>query len=406
MKKLVSLAVVVPAVITIAGCSVGDKGQWYRGNTHTHSLWSDGDATPEQVGDWYHSNGYHFLVMTEHDRIARGERWIRVGGSGRISNQHLEDLKARFGRDWIETRMRDGHLEMRLKTLEEVKEYFEEPGEFMYIDGEEISDGAEGKPLHFNVLNVAELIPVQGGDTIMETVEQNLAAVNEQAARLNRPMVAHINHTNWHYALAPEQLGDMRGTHLFELYNGSAGCNNFGDETHPGMDEVWDIALARRLIRGDGAPLYGLAVDDTHNYHTFTPDVSHPGRGWIQVRAAELSVEAIVEAISAGDFYSSTGVELADVRHSGSRYTVRVVPEEGVTFTIQFIGTRVSDGKAGRIGEILRQSNGTSSSYRFSGDELYIRARIVSSRMQEHPASGEEAPEYAWTQPVIPGQRR
>ena len=62
------------------------------------------------------------------------------------------------------------------------------------------------------------------------------------------------------------------------------------------------------------------------------------------------------------------------------------------------------NGEAGEPGEVLQEREGTSSSYRFAGDELYVRARVVSSKMQEHPAAGEEAPEYAWTQPVIPGR--
>lgn len=387
-----------------AGCSSVDDSRWYRGNTHTHSLWSDGDAAPEAVGDWYHSNGYHFLVMTEHGRIGRGDRWVTVGDRGRVSNRQLEELRERFGRERVVTRVREGRLEMKLKTLEELREYFEEPGEFIYIDGEEISDSAEGKPLHFNVINPADHIPVQGGDTIMENVERNLAAVNAQRDRTGRPMIVHINHTNWRWALTAEQLGDMRGTHLFELYNGSTGCNNYGDENHPGMDEVWDIALTRRLLRGD-EPLYGLAVDDTHNYFEFTPAVSHPGRGWIEVRASELTAEAIVDAVAAGEFYSSTGVELEDIRQARSRCSVRVVPEEGVTYTIQFIGTRLVDGSPGEVGEVLQESEGDAASYRFAGDELYVRIRVVSSKMQEHPAAGEEAPEYAWTQPVVPGRQ-
>jgi len=403
MKWLVNSTVLCVLVSLAAGCSGGDGKQWYRGNTHTHSLWSDGDATPEEVGDWYHANGYHFLVMTEHDRIARGERWVTVGDRGRISNQQLEDLRARFGREWVVTRTLDGRLEMKLKTLEEVKTFFEEPGEFLYIDGEEISDGAEGKPLHFNVLNVAELIPTQGGDTIMENVERNLAAINEQAERLGRTIISTINHTNWRWALTPEQLANMAGTNLFELYNGSTGCNNYGDETHQGMDEVWDIALTRRLRQGDAGLLYGVAADDTPNYYSFTADMSHPGRGWIEVRAGELSVEAIIEAIAAGDFYSSTGVELEEVSHTRSRYWVNVASEDGVTYTIQFIGSRMQDGIVTETGAILQETTGDAATYRFDGDELYVRVRVVSSKMHESPLIGEEAPEYAWTQPVIPG---
>ena len=35
--------------------------QWYKGNLHTHSLWSDGDAFPEMAAGWYKSHGYHFV---------------------------------------------------------------------------------------------------------------------------------------------------------------------------------------------------------------------------------------------------------------------------------------------------------------------------------------------------------
>ena len=41
---------------------------WYKGNMHTHTLWSDGQAFPEQAVDDYQQRGYHFLSLTEHNR--------------------------------------------------------------------------------------------------------------------------------------------------------------------------------------------------------------------------------------------------------------------------------------------------------------------------------------------------
>ena len=32
--------------------------RWWKGNLHTHTLWSDGDDYPEMVLDWYKSRGY------------------------------------------------------------------------------------------------------------------------------------------------------------------------------------------------------------------------------------------------------------------------------------------------------------------------------------------------------------
>jgi hypothetical protein len=41
--------------------------RWYKGNTHTHTLNSDGDSTPDEVVRWYREHGYQFLVLTDHN---------------------------------------------------------------------------------------------------------------------------------------------------------------------------------------------------------------------------------------------------------------------------------------------------------------------------------------------------
>lgn len=51
---------------------MGNQG-WYRGNIHTHTAESDGDAEPEKVVEWYNNHGYDFLVLSpqpsNHPRI-------------------------------------------------------------------------------------------------------------------------------------------------------------------------------------------------------------------------------------------------------------------------------------------------------------------------------------------------
>ena len=49
--------------------------QWYKGNLHTHSYWSDGDEFPEVIMDWYKSNGYQFVALSDHNILAEGEKW-------------------------------------------------------------------------------------------------------------------------------------------------------------------------------------------------------------------------------------------------------------------------------------------------------------------------------------------
>ena len=45
--------------------------RWYKGNTHTHTLESDGDSTPEDVTRWYREHGYQFLVLSDHNVLTR-----------------------------------------------------------------------------------------------------------------------------------------------------------------------------------------------------------------------------------------------------------------------------------------------------------------------------------------------
>ena len=54
----------------------------------------------------------------------------------------------------------------------------------------------------------------------------------------------------------------------------------------------------------------------------------------------------------------------------------------------------------GLAGVVLHESSGLESSYAFTGDEMYVRARVVSNRLQMNPhAEGDF--EMAWVQPVL-----
>lgn len=45
------------------------SGKWYKGNLHTHTNNSDGELTPEEAVFWYKERGYHFLAITDHDKV-------------------------------------------------------------------------------------------------------------------------------------------------------------------------------------------------------------------------------------------------------------------------------------------------------------------------------------------------
>jgi hypothetical protein len=393
----VFLVSLVSAVGLLAAPSPRREARWWKGNTHTHTLWSDGDAAPELSAAWYKQHGYHFLVLSEHNVQLEGERWVKVGtGKGEASPAQVQALVERFGAKQVEWREREGGNEMRLRTLEELRARFEDRG-FLFIQGEEITDaiGPKRAPLHHNSMNHSHVIRPVGGDSMREAMEKTLLAVEEAARRTGKPMLAHLNHPNFHWAVTPDDVAHVLGERYFEVYNGHRGVRNHGDAVHAGTEAIWDYVLTLRLAKLGGDVLYGLATDDAHNYHEQGATAT-PGRGWIWVRSEQLGADAIVRAMQAGDFYASSGVKLEDVVATPESLGVRVAAEEGLTYVTKFIGTR----KGGDVtGEVLQRRVGASADYRFDGTELYVRAVVVSSR--RHP-NGYDPDDFetAWTQPV------
>ena len=47
----------------------GQPGNWYKGNLHTHTNQSDGKPTPAESMQWHAEHGYHFLAITDHNRL-------------------------------------------------------------------------------------------------------------------------------------------------------------------------------------------------------------------------------------------------------------------------------------------------------------------------------------------------
>jgi len=52
------------------GNPFGDKGNWYKGNLHSHTRLSDGNVSVEELADGYRDFGYDFLAITDHNTIA------------------------------------------------------------------------------------------------------------------------------------------------------------------------------------------------------------------------------------------------------------------------------------------------------------------------------------------------
>ena len=299
--------------------------KWFKGNTHTHSLNSDGDSAPDEVVRWYREQKYQFLFFTDHNMVT---------------------------------------------PIEGLNDVFAMPERFLLIRGEEVTDQAAGKPVHLNMLGGEGVVQPQGGESVAEALRRNVAAVTSARG------VISINHPNFGWAMSAADLAGGKGAHLIEIHNGHFMVNNAGGGGQPGAEELWDSMLSA------GIRIFGVASDDVHQLkQPWVKASARPGQGWVVVRAARLTSEAILSALAAGDFYASTGVELSDVQTTPRRLTVAVKAQDYAKYTIHFIG---------QGGRVLKVAAGSPAQYDITGNEGYVRAKILDSNGQ-----------VAWTQPVF-----
>jgi len=257
------------------------SGSWLKGNTHTHTLESDGDSPPETVARWYKANGYNFLVISDHNV------WVDPAPLS-----HLVDSS------------------------------------FILIPGEELTSSFERKPVHVNGLNVPRLIAPQTDSTLLGTVQKNVDAVRAVDG------VPHINHPNFGWAISADVLARVTNDKLIEIHNGHPLVHNHGGGGHPGMEEVWD-----QLLTG-GKRIYGIAVDDAHHFTgEFGPGRANPGRGWVVVRSESLDATAILASMEEGRFYATTGVELDSITVTPREMKIAVRQRGDFRYDIEFIGS-------------------------------------------------------------------
>jgi hypothetical protein len=395
---------------------------WYRGNTHCHSIWSDGREFPEVVVDEYKKRSYDFLVCTDHYTTQTGERWVELvnkDGKVRVSDEAIERCRERFGDDAVEMRERDGKKEVKARPFDETRKRFEEPGKFLLIQGEESSLSN----VHASMLNSVQKIRPIKDENLVECIQKNLKKIAEDARQAGRTTLVQLNHPNWSgYRLSAVTLAAATDAKFFEVCNCIPNGNHRGDAKHPSEEKLWDLASTLRIVHWKAAPPFGIASDDAHFYFPLSPTDANPGRGWVVVRAAKLETEALMKAMLAGDFYASTGVALEDYAYDPASRVIRVQVREtpGVQYRIEFVGTlrdavspenmaKAAEGSMkvmdlpeyARIGEVLQKTEGPTAEYKFTGNELYVRAVIHSDKKKDNaPKDAGIDFEQAWCQPI------
>ncbi len=298
--------------------SQAPETNWYKGNLHTHTINSDGDSAPDVVARWYKERRYNFLALTDHNYFS-----------------DPQGLNAFLGAD----------------------------ERFLLMTGEEVTSRFEKAPVHVNAFRIRSTIEPVFGDSVLSTVQGNVDRIREAGAAPS------LNHPFFRWGISSQVFNQITGLKLFEVFNGHPTTNDSG------LEALWDSALSA------GRQIYGIAVDDAHTFKQFSATESNPGRGWIEVRAADLSEASILTALDRGDFYSSTGIELKSLERGNGRLSFELEQSGDERFETRFVGSG---------GKVLATETGLAAQYRLKAGDKYVRASISDSNGRR-----------AWIQPVF-----
>lgn len=242
-------------------------GRFWRGNLHTHSTLSDGRRSPEEVCRFYEAAGYDFLSLTEH-------------------------FMEQYGWPMADTRPFRSAC-------------------FTTIIGAELHPAQDrmelGAPWHI----LAVGLPLDFAPSPLEETGPDLA---RRALDAGAFVVA--AHPQW-FTMTDRDVEALGLIHAIEIYNASCADDN----------DTADSAYMLDLLLARGRRLSACATDDAH----FVLNSRDREAAWVMVKSEMLEPDALVAALKAGNYYSSTGPVIHDlVIEPGQRLWLRCSPANRV----------------------------------------------------------------------------
>ena len=227
----------------------------FKANLHCHTTLSDGKLTPEQIKESYQKAGYSVVAFSDHDEFhthndLTDDRFLAINA-----------YEAEIG-DWS----RNSHVRKVYHFCCFAK-----------------TDGADYRE-----------IPVPEEYHDKDAVNAFIRTCRDKG------FLVQYNHPVWSLQES-EDLHGIKGLWGTEVFNFSATI----DGTDGNQGFMYDVLLR------DGSRLFCTATDDNHNVYPFGHEQCDAFGGYVVIRAEKLDYPTIIDALERGDFYASTGPQIA-----------------------------------------------------------------------------------------------
>ena len=225
-------------------------GTFYKGNLHGHSDHSDGLLKPKAVIDYYRSFNYDFTCLSDH-----------LWHDKKFAAQTVLDVSTLNYKDFVA--LPSAEIHARGKK-------YDRAGLWHLV--------ANGLPINFKMASEVE--------TVNELLDRTLKT----------GAFVTIAHPEW-YSLTSDEAILLRKAHAVEIYNHASTISaNRGS----------GIATADFLLN-ENIRILLTAADDSHFHKEDTFG------GWVFVKAENLTIENILNALKKGHYYSSTGLAIYNI---------------------------------------------------------------------------------------------
>ncbi len=292
----------------------GKDAVWMKGNLHSHTPFSDGTWTPEQMKEQYKQHGYDFLVVSDHDIY--------------VDTRYLSD-----------------------DTFTMVQGY-EQTG----------YNGDNNQPIHVHYIWADEIEGITHGQNMRLPERTGKCCTERSYAMREKGAYVMLNHPHWHYVETTD-VAEENPYHAVEIQNyGTEWLENMGDST-----VFWTELLHK------GYRLWGGGGDDNHNEGMLLDEPKSLDNlygdaygAWTVVKSADRSAEAIVEAMKAGSFYTSTGPSIYEFYVENGEVHIKCSPCVRIYINGDF---RQYQRKLGKYV--------TEAVFKLKGTEKFIRCEVM-----------------------------
>ena len=283
---------------------LSESGNFYKANLHSHSTVSDGMLSPAQMKELYKAQGYSILAYTDHDIF--------------LPHHELTD------RDFL-----------ALSGFE--CEFYEALPNTKYMKACHICFIAKSpdmdmvpcwNPEYAFIGNAKEYCDQMKYDKSQPPFvrEYTTECINKMIAEGKKAgFFVTYNHPAWSLENY-EQYTNYHGMDALEILNYT--CEILGFPAY--AETIYDDMLRA------GKRIFAVAADDNHN--RFPPDSPYCDSfgGYVMIKAEELTYEAVIDALTKGNFYASNGPSIYDLYLEDGKLHVTCSDAVKITLCTQY----------------------------------------------------------------------